>query len=201
MLRYLGTGKNTRNFVAAAGLAVPYDIEDCLRAIENTVYEVFFLKRYIQMNVQPHLEVFKSLEASHGIVMDEILKVKGLREFHDKFTSKVLGHKDASDLFATTKIKEEHIKNIKIPLFLLHSRDDPIAVHKLVPIEWLKSNPNIIYAETGHGAHLCWFSGINPKRWYAEPTLQFMDLITEQRGNMKKIHDWNPEERDSVVSI
>jgi len=113
--------------------------------------------------------------------MEDVFKAKSLRDFHSKFTVKIYNHKDVRDLFSTTKIDDNHIQGIKIPTLILQSKDDPIAVNHIVPREKLASNPNIIYAETSHGGHLAWFSGLKPRRWYAEPTVEFLDTILEHK--------------------
>jgi len=68
---------------------------------------------------------------------------------------------------------------------VLHAKDDPIAVRKSIPIETLKENPNIIYAETNRGGHLCWFTGFRPKRWYSKPTVEFLDKVLESKQGEK----------------
>jgi len=46
-MRFLATKGKDNGVVAAAALAVPFNFEHCTDAVENTVIEKFFLKRYI----------------------------------------------------------------------------------------------------------------------------------------------------------
>jgi len=61
-------------------------------------------------------------------------------------------------------VTSEHIRCIKIPTLLINARDDPIVSRKCIPFAELKQNPNIILAETCKGGHVCWFTGLKPKR-------------------------------------
>ena len=164
LVRYLGEAGNKSEITAGVALSSPFDMESCMEAIENTVYENFFVKKYLEQNFLPNYDVYTPLTNSHGIDLDAVLRVKSIRAFHEMFTVKLYNHKDCAEYFATTKIEDSHIESVKVPLLMLHARDDPIAPFKAVPVEKLEKNPNIILAETNRGGHLCWFTGIRPKR-------------------------------------
>lgn len=164
LMRYLGQDGDRTNIVGGILLAAPFDINDCVESIQNTVYEKFFIENYLEYNFLPNMDMFHSLKESHGVDMEQILRVKTLRDYHTHFTVKLFEHKNVGEYFSTTKVTESHVNNVKVPLLVLHARDDPIAVHKSIPIDSLKKNPNIIYAETSHGGHLGWFTGLKPTR-------------------------------------
>jgi len=186
LMRYMGSeaGKNT--FEAGVLLSAPFDLDDCVDTIQDTVYEEFFIRSYFEKNFLPNVDIFQSLTESHGVNLEEIMKVKSLRDYHSLFTVKLYEHKDVREYFLHSKIFDHHIKNVNSPLLVLHAKDDPIACAKSIPVQTLKSNPNIIYAETTHGGHLCWFSGVNPQRWYDEPTVEFLDRALALKQNQKK---------------
>jgi len=186
LIRYLGQGETKTKIAGGVLLAAPFDIDDCVDQIKNTVYEKFFIKNYLEKNFLPNIDIFKSLKESHGVDIDKVMSVKTLREYHSHFTVKLFEHKDVSEYFLLSKVSEQQIKNIKVPLLVLHAKDDPIAVHKSIPIDTLKTNSNIIYAETKRGGHLCWFSGFRPKRWYSKPTVEFLDKVLESKQVEKK---------------
>lgn len=164
LLRYLSRVENKTNILGAVLLSPPFNIDDIVNHIEKTVYEDFFIKKYFEQNFLPNYEVLQSLKETHGINFEEVLKIKSLRDFHQIFTVKVFEHKDVEEYFSTIRIHDSHIKNIKVPMLVMHAKDDPISVHKSVPVKSLASNPNIIVAETSRGGHLCWFTGLKPKR-------------------------------------
>lgn len=96
-------------------LSAPFDIEDCLKGVEGSVYEEFFIKSYFEKTFLPHIDTYQTLADSHGILIEDILKVKTLRDYHALFTVKLYEHKDVQDYFIHSKIFGFHIKNVKIP--------------------------------------------------------------------------------------
>jgi predicted alpha/beta-fold hydrolase len=186
LIRYLGEKGKESPFAVAAAISAPFSIETCAEAVEGTVYEKFFVQKYVEKTVVPHLDILQRLQESHGVNLQTLLSTKSLREFHTNFSLKVFDqHKTLDEYFGTTNITDQHIKNVSIPLLCLQSKDDPIVVSHGIPVNTLKTNSNIIYAETSHGAHICWFSGIVPKRWYPKPTLQYLDYKLYQMGLTK----------------
>jgi len=185
LMRYLGKKRNESGFVAAVSVAGPFDIDRCTDAVESTVYATTFVNRYLTHHILPNLDILKSLEETHGVNFDEVLKSKTLREFHSKFTVKAFRHKDVGEYFRTTFVEDQTIANITTPLLCLHSRDDPVVVKDGIPMNAIKANKNIVYLETGHGSHLCWFSGIIPKRWFPDPTIEFLEAMLKLRSSQK----------------
>lgn len=108
-MRFLASKGTNAGVVAAAALATPFNFEDCTNAVENTVLEKFFLKRYLDMHVMPHLDMYKNVKETHGIDMKDVFDSKGLREFHTKFSCKLYDHKDVGEYLATAKIEDRHI--------------------------------------------------------------------------------------------
>ena len=164
LIRYMGETGEKSNIVGGVLLSAPFDLDVCTDYLENTVYEDFFIKSYLEKCFLPHYDMFSRLQESHGINLEDILKVKKLRDFHSLLTVKVYDHKNVREYFETSKVSSAQIENVKSPLLVLHAKDDPIATHKSVPVQELRNNPNIIVAETNRGSHLCWFSGFRPKR-------------------------------------
>jgi len=186
LIRYLGQEGEKTNIVGGVMLAAPFDIDDCMDQVQDTLYERFFIRNYLNKNFLPNIDMFQSLRESHGVDLEQILKVKSMRDYHSHFTVKLFNHKDLGEYFETSKVNDAQIDNVKVPLLVLHAKDDPIAVHKSIPVETLKKNPNIIYAETNRGGHLCWFTGIKPKRWYSMPTIEFLDKVLELKSSDDK---------------
>ncbi len=74
-----------------------------------------------------------------------------------------------------------NLKDVRIPLLCINSRDDPILHHSTIPFDEAKSNENIILLVTKTGGHVGWFEGfLNPKRWYIKPTLEFINAVSEK---------------------
>lgn len=181
LMRYLSQKGKGSEFVAAVSVAGPFDLGKCLDNMENTIYEKFLLQGYIQRNLIPNFEVLQSLEETHDIDFNEVFKSTGLKEFHSKFSLKLFGYKSVEEYTRTSYIDDKTVANISIPLLCLHAKDDPIVVRDSIPLQSLKSNRNIIFAETSHGAHLCWFEGWNPQRWFPKPSIEFLETCLKRK--------------------
>jgi predicted alpha/beta-fold hydrolase len=185
LLKYCGILGEKSKLDALVALSAPFNMHVLMDSIEGSIYENVVMENYLDTNIFPHLDIYKELEKTHGINMDELRKLKSIRNFHDSFTCKIFNYKDTTEFFDSTRILDSHVSNIQIPTLIMHSRDDPICNHDSIPLDKVKSNPNIIYAGTGHGAHLCWFTGFFPRRWYAEPTLEFLDIVLSGEKGFK----------------
>mmetsp|Transcript_33414 Transcript_33414/g.30407 ORF Transcript_33414/g.30407 Transcript_33414/m.30407 type:complete len:141 (+) Transcript_33414:874-1296(+) len=119
--------------------------------------------------------MLSKLEETHNMPVDSLFKVRGLRDLHTALHTKMFKHQSLEDFLTTMKINDSDIENIKIPILCLHAKDDPIARHDIIPFSKIKQNSKIIFAETNHGSHICWFEGLIPKRWYPKPTLEFLE--------------------------
>ena len=157
ILRYAGTKKKNVEFKGIVAIATPFDIGRCLEDLLPT-YETFFIERYMNQTLVPNIEILMSLEKTHDINFEQVTNSQRLKEFHEKFTVKVFGFKNADDYFDAAKITSEHTQNIKIPTLLIHSKDDPITTIKSVPVKQLMKNKNIIYFVTKMGSHVCWLN-------------------------------------------
>jgi predicted alpha/beta-fold hydrolase len=70
-------------FVGAVGISVPLDLLKCMGDIEDTVYGKFFLEKYFDKTMIPHLDVLKTLEYTHSIDFNKLLNVTKLRDLHE----------------------------------------------------------------------------------------------------------------------
>lgn len=52
------------------------------------------------------------------------------------------------ELFETYTIKPEDLQNIKVPTYMMVSKDDPIVSYNSMPLDAIKSNPNIHFVAT-----------------------------------------------------
>jgi predicted alpha/beta-fold hydrolase len=57
-------------------------------------------------------------------------------------------HRDASSI--------DNLLKVRVPVLVLHAKDDPIAVNEAVPYDEVKANPYVFMAVTDRGGHLSW---------------------------------------------
>lgn len=96
-----------------------------------------------------------------------VRKSKYIYEFDRDFTAKVFGYatvgayyRDASSI--------DRLLNIRVPTFIVHALDDPVAVKQGIPFDEVKSNPYCFMVTTTTGGHLSWFEP-GGTRWFAKP--------------------------------
>ncbi|KAL9097745.1 MAG: hypothetical protein Q9165_000071 [Trypethelium subeluteriae] len=71
------------------------------------------------------------------------------------------------------------IMAVKIPLFAIHAKDDPIAVDEACPYEEIKANPHVVLCATDLGGHLSWFQS-NGERWFVKPAVNFFNKMARE---------------------
>ena len=59
------------------------------------------------------------------------MTVKSYREFDEEFTLKMFNFKDFSDYYEKIS-SARFLENVRVPLLLLHSHDDPICTRKAI---------------------------------------------------------------------
>lgn len=45
-----------------------------------------------------------------------------------------------------------------------------------VPVENIEKNKNINFCPTEKGAHMCWYEGLKPERWYPKPIFHHIEI-------------------------
>jgi len=70
------------------------------------------------------------------------------------------------------------IQNVKVPLFVYHTEDDPIICPKCIPYEKILSNDNIIIGSNKYGGHLSsHHSFFKRDQFMVEPPLEFFSYF------------------------
>lgn len=67
--------------------------------------------------------------------------------------------------------------SIRVPTFVIHAKDDPIAVAEAVPYEEIKQNPYVVLCMSSGGGHLFWFE-LGGGRWHAKPVSYVTDALS-----------------------
>ena len=109
--------------------------------------------------IKENRAMLKEMESLYGYDMQKMTSTTDLRTLHSEFSVPVFEEKDVFTLFEKYDITKDHIRNIKVPLLVLNSIDDNICDNQLVLREDIVKNPNIFYAETQSGGHVCWLNG------------------------------------------
>ncbi|EGR31703.1 hypothetical protein IMG5_103470 [Ichthyophthirius multifiliis] len=117
-----------------------------------------------------------------NINLEDALEAKTSKEFDKLFQIKLHGMKTVNEYYEFLGCVDD-LKNVKIPILCINSRDDPILHYSTIPYYITKVNQNVIFLIT-KTRHVGWFEGLlNPRRWYIKPTLQFLNFATEINNN------------------
>lgn len=102
--------------------------------------------------------------------ISELDKIRTLKEFDDRYTSRTHGFDGADDYYyRASSIRV--IDRIRIPTLIIHAEDDPFIPFAPLRDELIANNPYILLIATKHGGHVAFLSaGQNgdPDRFWAE---------------------------------
>ena len=80
----------------------------------------------------------------------------------------------ADDFLDKFKVHGDNLDQISVETLLIFSRDDPMINYSTFPLESIKRNELIKLLYTDSGAHMCWFEGFFPSRWYPRAVFSFI---------------------------
>lgn len=120
-------------------------------------------------------------------------------DYDREVTAKVFGYKTVGSYYRHASSIENLLK-VKIPLLVLHAKDDPIACDEAAPYDECEANPYTFMVATNGGGHIGWFEW-NGGRWFPKPIMAFFKkwvdegVVGVEEGAGKE----EEEEEDVVV--
>ena len=169
LIRYLGEEAEKTPIKAAFALCPGYDTEIGFNNI-HPIYSKIMTKKLIRKFILAHQETWQQIPQ-----WEDILGTKSLAEF-EKAYFKMAGFSDyGSYAEATNPIYT--FKNIKIPLMILNSEDDPIChIKNFEPYKKIiVKMPNIIVVTTKKGSHCGFYEGLfKTKSWATRLMSEFL---------------------------
>jgi len=91
-----------------------------------------------------------------SISEERIRKLKYLHEFDREVQCATWGY-PTEGAYYRDATSADSVLDIRIPVFVLHARDDPIACDEACPYEEIRQNPYVVMCATSGGGHLSWF--------------------------------------------
>jgi predicted alpha/beta-fold hydrolase len=101
-----------------------------------------------------------------GVLMDD---------FDRALTSKVFGYATVGAYYRDASSVDNLLK-VRVPTFIIHARDDPIACDEAAPYEEVQATPWCVMVTTGVGGHLSWFE-LGGGRWFAGVVSFFVVVV------------------------
>ena len=157
-------GEGARGLLAGvAAVSTPIDLEESTRRLErwdDRMYERRFLGR-----LKRRIRELNRLRPER-FPIDGLDRVRGLREFDDRFTARYFGFRDAADYYYTQS-SCRFLEQIRVPTLLVQAKDDPVIPFRIFERPDVLRNPCIKLLAVEHGGHLG-FVARRGERFWAE---------------------------------
>ncbi len=159
-LKYLGEKRVVpKQIKAAVAVSVPCHLYgSCLElhTFKNILYADRFKKHLIDRDrLTQKQKLFPNV-----ISVEEINKIRTLKDFDDVYTSKAHGFKDALDYYEKSSCLQ-FLPNIKVPALIINTLDDSFLSPECYPIKEAKANDNLFLEMPKHGGHVGFFETRN----------------------------------------
>ncbi|CCF59849.1 hypothetical protein KAFR_0I00680 [Kazachstania africana CBS 2517] len=148
-----------------------------------------FLTRMVKVNMK-ELEVPDGTTPDHKPTVDDpsyytftranlekAFKFKQLVEFDNVFTAPSLGFSSGLEYYKAAS-PLNRINNVKIPLLVINSTDDPVVSEHSIPKAYLDENPNVLLCETDLGGHLAYLESSGDS-WVTKQIADFFNKFDQ----------------------
>lgn len=178
---------------AGVALATPHDVQRVFANLETgafmkQAYNAEMAKALLEL-VAPAEKLFSQGpvpqwpdgKKSFFVDVDKLKASKIIRHIDEVLTSKMFAYDSVEDYYYDAS-SFRRLAYIRVPLLLMNSADDPV-VTGWVPINEVRSNPNLILAYTGHGGHMVWHDVDNHRRsrWVEAVACEFLDAVVQDQ--------------------
>ena len=128
-----------------------------------------------------------------------------LQELDDVYTRKLAGFNNVTDFYNAMSCTH-HLKNIKVPIVFINSRDDPIVPPPLLEIvrDAALKYDNMIFVEQKFGGHLGFYEGgffySNPLTWQDRMVIHIAHALVAD-GGKKTVDDQTEFEKENCLKV
>ncbi|EDO48789.1 predicted protein, partial [Nematostella vectensis] len=179
------SGENFPGLLAAMTISVPWDLFRSADSLEEPVNSLLLnrhLANLLCKLVRDNTIMVEALkEDKPNIRLNHILQSRTVREFDNRLIAPMFGFKDSSEYYAAASLHSKPLHLINIPLLCLSAEDDPFAPVDTLPLDKIKSCPNVVMVLTSRGGHIGYTEGLIPSgRGYADRLMsQYVKSIIE----------------------
>ena len=157
-LKYLGEKRVVpKQIKAAVAVSVPCHLYgSCLElhTFKNILYADRFKKHLIDRLTQKQ-KLFPNV-----ISVEEINKIRTLKDFDEAYTSKAHGFVDALDYYEKSS-SLQFLSGISVPTLIINALDDTFLSPECYPVKEAKANPNLFLEMPKYGGHVGFFETRN----------------------------------------
>nr|CCA16551.1 serine protease family S33 putative [Albugo laibachii Nc14] len=182
LTKYLGEQKNDTPLTGAISVGNPFDLLHCcdkmhLDPFNRLVYSRILAKNF--KDVMQKCNAYKLLATIQNVDICRLKASTTLMQMDEYLTRHAFGFETVHDYYRDSS-SARLLKHIRIPLFCISARDDPICASEAIPYAECLANPNIILCTTKSGGHLGFYEVKQPKsdgRWVNRVILEFSQSL------------------------
>jgi predicted alpha/beta-fold hydrolase len=163
---------------AVCAISPSVDLVAAARTIErrsNWIYQKSFM-RSLHTRMRRKKQLFPELYD-----IQDLRRVRTIRDFDEHFTARHGGYKNADDYYARTS-SLPHLPEIRKPTLIIHAEDDPFIPFDPLRHPSIAANPHIILLATESGGHVGFVaadSAGEDRFWAENRIVQFCRLVHE----------------------
>ena len=156
-------------------------LASCADAIEmrsNLIYRLSFimsLRRSMRQKARLYPERYDE---------SRLRGIWSIRKFDDVYTAPHSGFRDVADYYERAS-SLPYIKDIAVPVMIIHSQDDPFIPFAPFTSQQVTSNPNVTLLAPANGGH-CGFISARPEGddrfWAEKKIMDFVKTMSEESG-------------------
>lgn len=181
---------------AAVCVANPWDMELLNYSLDTSWIGTYLYSKAMLSNLLRLVRNNRAVLEESPIFREQLEIAKSanpkvVSDFDNLYTAPLFGFDGCHDYYRTAS-SINRIRTIRVPLLVLHARDDPIVSEACIPWAEARANPYLHLVTTTSGGHLGWFSH-KGDRWYAPVTAKYfasfrdrVDLSERPRASMPK---------------
>ncbi len=163
LVNYLARYREDPILDAATVVSAPLDLAACAQRIEQGFSKVY--RTYLLSSMKRNaLCKYPLLENEISVTRRDIEQLTTLYGFDDLITAPLHGFRNADDYYQQCS-GIHYLKQVSVPLQVIHARDDPFMTEAVIPGFTLPKNIN--YQLYDHGGHVGFLTGnaIKPEFW------------------------------------
>lgn len=172
-------------------ISVVWDFEEGCQSMEKYGLN-YALNRHLTRALINLVEENKEiLQPLKNINYQEVVTAPSMREFDQRFTSKMWGYPSVDEYYKDASNKTK-VGAIKIPTLCVNAADDMFAPVQALPIKEISETDTVTMVVTQRGGHIGFMEGVLPVLpFYSERLLkQFFDALIRLK-DMRKDLRWN----------
>ncbi|CZT13314.1 related to P.glauca late embryogenesis abundant protein and YBR177c and YPL095c [Rhynchosporium graminicola] len=176
LTNYIGEEGAACELKAAVICSNPWNLDAGSLALQRTWLGREIYSKTMGSNMKRLIELHHDEAAKNpALDFEKIRNVKYLHEFDREVQGPTWGYPTEGAYYRDAS-STDSLFAIRIPLFAINAKDDPIAVDEALPYLEVKQTPYAILCTTSLGGHLSWFE-IGGHRWHARPCVNFLNKM------------------------